>query len=274
MKKLDKKIGCYAKQRRVLILGLLLFLWSPFCMAAEKKVLIYTKNGTAGKGYVHKNIPASVACLKKICKQNQWAYEVSDDPSLFTKEKIGAFDVLVFSNTNNEAFDTEEQKKVFQAYIRGGGGFVGIHSACGSERQWPWFWANLGGKFIRHAKRQSFEIKVIDKEHPSTAHLDDIWQWEDDECYFVDEMNPDIHILLAVDLRTIEDKRKEIYPGRVFGDYFPLAWCHEFDGGRQWYTALGHKIEHYKDNNFIKHLTGGIQWAMQKKTAKKSNGKD
>jgi len=225
-----------------------------------ENVLIYTKNG---KGYVHKNIPASVECLEKICKDNGWTFETTDDAGIFTKEKISKFDVLVFSNTNNETFDTEEQKKVFQEYIGSGGGFVGIHSACGSERSWPWFWANLGGKFVRHPRLQSFEIKVIDKEHPSTAHLGDTWQWED-ECYFMNELNPAMKILLAVDLRTIDDKGKDEYPGRIFGDYFPLAWCQEFDGGRQWYTALGHKDEHYKDENFIKHLTGGIEWAMTK----------
>ncbi|HOK95740.1 MAG TPA: ThuA domain-containing protein, partial [Anaerohalosphaeraceae bacterium] len=81
------------------------------------------------------------------------------------------------------------------------------------------------------------------------------------------KLNPGIHILLAVDLRTIKDDQKDSYPGRVFGDYFPLAWCQEFDGGRQWYTALGHKIEHYSDEHFVRHLTGGIRWAMQKQTA-------
>jgi type 1 glutamine amidotransferase len=240
------------------VTALVILLGSSVCLS--ENVLIYTKNGT---GYVHDNIAASVACLKKICQTNGWAFEVSDDASIFTAEKIKVFDVLVFSNTNNETFDTEEQRKVFQDYIRNGGGFVGIHSACGSERQWPWFWANLGGKFVRHPPLQPFDIKVIDNANPSTQHLPDIWKWED-ECYYMNELNPAIHILIAVDLRTIEDSKKDSYPGRIFGDYFPLAWCQEFDGGRQWYTALGHKIEHYSDKNFIQHLAGGIRWAMQK----------
>lgn len=223
-----------------------------------KKVLIYTKNG---KGYVHDNIAAGVKCLQKICEDNQWACEVTDDASVFTPEQIRAFDVLVFSNTNNETFDTDEQKAVFQEYIRAGGGFVGIHSACGSERAWPWFWANLGGKFVRHPVFQPFDIHVVDKAHPSTGHLPAVWHWED-ECYFMNELNPGMHVLLAVDLRTLEDGDKDKYPDRVYGDYFPLCWCQEFEGGRQWYTALGHDIMHYEDENFIRHLTGGIAWAM------------
>ncbi len=229
-----------------------------------KHVLIYTKNG---KGYVHDNIAASVECLKGICDRNQWTYEVSDDSAIFTPEKLKTFDVLVFTNTNNETVDTDDQKKAFQDYIHAGGGFVGIHSACGSERQWPWFWDNLGGKFVRHPPLQPFDIKVIDPKHVSTRHLGEIWKWED-ECYFMNQLNPDIHVLLTVDLRTIKDEGKTKYPGEVFGNYFPLCWCHEFEGGRQWYTALGHKIDHYQDENFVNHLAGGLRWAMTKPVKK------
>lgn len=244
---------------RFLILTAAALLMSP--LGCAKHVLIYSKNG---QGYVHDNIAASVECLKKICDEKQWTYEATDDAAVFTPEKIKAFDLLVFTNTNNETFDTDSQKDVFKQYIQNGGGFVAIHSACGSERKWPWFWANLGGKFMRHPVFQPFDICVIDRNHPSTAHLPEIWKWED-ECYYMNELNPRIHVLVAADLRTIKDDKKDNYPGRVFGDYFPLAWCQEFDGGRQWYTALGHKIEHYKDELFIKHLAGGMEWAMTKK---------
>jgi uncharacterized protein len=172
--------------------------------------------------------------------------------------------VLVFDNTNNQIFDTEEQKKVFVDYIRHGGGFVGIHSACGSERDWPWFWANLGGKFVRHPQYQPFDVKVIDAKHPSTAFLPAVWKWED-ECYYLNNLNPRIHVLLAADLTTVKDDKMKEYPGDVFGSSFPLCWYQEYDGGRQWYTAMGHNPKHYQDPNFIKHLTGGIRWAMKKK---------
>jgi len=251
-----------------IIIGALLLLTAASCFA-KGHILIYTKNG---KGYVHENIPASVECLKKICNDNGWTYEATNDASVFTEEKIRAFDVLVFSNTNNETFDNEEQKKVFQDYIHKGGGFVGIHSACGSERNWPWFWACLGGKFVRHPKFQKFDIKVIDGKHPSTDFLGEVWKWED-ECYFMNNLNPDIHILLAADLATLTDDKIKEYPGDVFGRYFPLCWCHTFDGGRQWYTALGHDPKNYKDPNFIKHLTGGIRWAMDKAPADNDTAK-
>jgi type 1 glutamine amidotransferase len=253
----------------LLLLACLALTFAGLLQAQDKpNVLIYTHNG---KGYVHDNIPACVASLKSICDSNGWPCEASDEPNIFTPEKIKTFDVLVFANTNNETFYTDAQRQVFQQYIQNGGGFVGIHSACGSERNWPWFWANLGGKFRWHPHQQDFDLKVMDPNHPSTDFLPTTWQWKNDECYFIDHLNDDIHVLLAADLTTIElnkdeEPRMKEYPGASFGDRFPLAWCHEFDGGRQWYTALGHESAHYQDPNFVRHITGGIQWVMDRQS--------
>jgi len=235
---------------------------SPESITSGKKVLIYTRNG---EGYIHENIEASVQALEEICEELNLGVMVSNDSSLFTPENLEQFDGIIFSNTNNEAFTSDGQRKAFQEFIRSGKGFAGIHSACGSERDWPWFWNMLGGKFLRHPPYQPFHIKVIDKNHISTAHLPDPWQWED-ECYYIHHLNPDIHVLLAADLTTIEDEYRDEYPGTIFGDLFPLAWCHSFEGGKQWYTALGHDPEHYQDPLFRDHLKGGIQWILEIKT--------
>lgn len=244
-----------------ILLFLLLGTFIAHGQSTQKRVLIYTHNG---KGYVHENIAASVEALKKLCQENGYAAEATDDPQFFTTANLAKFQCIIFSNTNNEAFTNDAQKKAFVDYIHRGGGFVGIHSASGSERQWPWFWAMIGGKFVRHPKYQPFTIKVIDKNHPSTGFMGDEWKWED-ECYFLNHLNPGIHVLLAADLSTIEDEKKAEYPGETFGNYFPLAWCQEFEGGRQFYTALGHDIKHYKDEMFLTHLLGGIQWTMKEK---------
>ena len=185
---------------------------------AGKKVLIYTKNG---KGFVHKNIPESIRCIESICRQNGWVCQASDDPSIFTTKRIAEFDVLVFSNTNNQTFDTDEQREVFQKFIQNGGGFAAIHSACASERQWPWYWANVGCKFVFHPPFQKFDVKVVDKDHPSTEFLPDIWKWED-ECYIFDHLSLKMNVLLAGDLRTIKFKEGKPHPGKTFVDYVPI----------------------------------------------------
>ena len=176
-------------------------------------------------------------------------------------QNLKNIDCIIFSNTNNEAFYTQSQKDAFQQYMQHGGRFVGIHVASGSERKWDWFAAMLGGRFVRHPKLQKFDIKVIDTTHIATHFLPATWHWED-ECYYLDNLNPDIHILLAADLSTVTDDKIDEYPDKIFGDYVPLAWCHTYDGGRQFYTALGHKKEYYSNPEFLNHILGGIKWVL------------
>jgi len=223
-----------------------------------KKILIYTKNG---EGYVHENIDSSVKALEAICEKEGIITDVSDDPSVFTPENLEQYDALFFSNTNNEGFDTEAQKKAFQEYCRSGKGFAALHSANATERDWAWYRALVGGKFLRHPKYQDFDVVVIDADHPSTMVLPARWTIQD-ECYYSYHLNPDIHVLLAADLTTVEDEKQAEYPGETFGNYFPLCWCHEFEGGRQWYSALGHNPEFYNNDTLRAHLRGGILWIL------------
>lgn len=236
--------------------------------AEEPRVLVYTRNHvTNGKGYVHDNIAASVAMIRQLASTNGFLVDASDSPSVFTPENLKKYRALIFSNSNNEAFENDEQRAAFKQFIQGGGGFVGIHSASGSERQWPYYWQVLGGKFKRHSPLQAFKIEVLDTKHPATAHLGATWQWED-EFYYLDNLNPRMHVLLAGELANLKDKDKAAYPGVVFGELFPLSWCQEFDGGRQFYTALGHKIEYYSKPDFQRHVLGGILWVLDPKKSK------
>ncbi len=246
----------------ILALLMMLFMLTSIYAQSQKHVLIYTKNEQGEGLYIHDNIAASVKSLQNICKENNISSDVSDDPALFTPDNLKQYDAIIFSNSNNKAFESQAQRDAFQQYIQNGGGYMGIHSACASERDWPWFWAMTGGKFVRHPALQKFDLKVIDPEHASTKHLDPVWHWED-ECYFMNHLNPDINVVLAVDLTTLDDDKVDEFPGDIFGSLFPLAWYHTFDGGRQFYTALGHKIEYYSDENFIKHLQGGLMWVLK-----------
>jgi len=222
-------------------------------------VLVYTKNG---EGYVHENIPYSVDAIKKLGEKYGFTVDESDDPAVFTDENLKQYDALIFSNTNNETFHTDGQRQALKTYIRNGGGFVGIHSTSGSERDWPWFSKLVGGNFERHAPRQDFYVDIVDRAHPSSSFLPDRWLIKDDESYYLKELNPGIKVVLAVDLTTVEDDERSVYPGKMFGDSFPVAWYQEFDGGRQWYTTLGHRAEQYSDPIFMRHILGGIQWTI------------
>jgi type 1 glutamine amidotransferase len=218
-------------------------------------VLIYTKNG---KGYVHDNIASAVQAIKEMAAQKGFHADVSDDPSVFTDDNLKKYDALIFTSTNNDVFDNDAQKVALMRYTQAGGGFVGIHSVTGTERKWEWFKRLVGGTFVRHAKFQKFSEIIIDKNNPSTAPLPQRWEGED-ECYYITTINPDLHVLAVHDLNTVNDDKKPV----IYGNAFPSVWCHEFDGGRQWYTALGHSKERYSDPLFRQHILGGIEWVVQ-----------
>ena len=245
----------------LLSLSAALFAGASSSNAAERMVLVYTKNQVAKGLYVHDNIKACSDAIRTLGAENHFSVKVSDDPREFTDVNLKKYQAVVFDNTNNEILDNEEQKAALQRYLRAGGGVVGIHSATGSMRKWPWFWSMIGGRFSRHAKMQTFTVRVKDPDDISTAHLPATFEWTD-EFYYVDNMSDGLHVLLAGDLVKLDDPGKEKYPGKRFGDEFPLAWRHEFEGGRVWYTALGHKPEHYADGKLVKHISGGILWAM------------
>ncbi len=226
----------------------------------QKKVaLVYTKNG---KGYVHDNIADSVAAIRKLGAENGFSVDATDDPGAFTTANLKKYKAIVFSNTNNEAFDTEAQRDAFQRYIQTGGGFVGIHSATGSERAWPWYWQMIGGSFLRHPKLQKIAVSVVDPNHPATRGLPASFDWED-ECYMHQYMNPDIHALLETDETKLDDPGRKQHPAELMAKHLPLAWTLQDEGsGRRFYVALGHKKEYYSNPTMLKLILGGIQWAM------------
>lgn len=249
-------------QRRSLLLLTLVCVVLFSCESGQKRpaknMLIYTKTG---EGYVHKNIANSVKAIREICEREGIQTEVTNDPAKFTPENLEKYDAIFFANTANNVFDSQAQKDAFQAFCRSGKGFGGVHAANTTERDWPWFVQLIGGKFVRHPVYQAFDVLVVDPNHPSTRPLPQRWTIAD-ECYISDQLNPDIQILMVADLTTVSDPLKDEYPGNTFYNSFPLVWCHEFEGGRQWFSALGHDPEFYDDPLFREHIRGGIRWIL------------
>lgn len=234
------------------------------CVAqpTAKRILVYTRNYTPdGKGYVHENIADSVQALRRIGAQHAIVVDVSDDPAVFSPANLSRYDALVFSNSNNEAFATEAQRNAFREYIHHGHGFAAIHSASGSERNWPYFQQVLGGRFSFHPPKQSFTVAVTDPAFPATRLLPSTFQWTD-ECYFLDHLAPDLHVLLTTprDALSLGEKASE---ARKFASALPLAWSHTFDNSRDFYIALGHDSKNYQDPMFAGILEGGLLWVLR-----------
>lgn len=221
------------------------------------KILFYTKNG---QGYVHDNIANSVVAIQSLSKQHGFVVDVSDDPSKFTDANLKQYDALVFSNTNNDVFDTDAQRVAFMRYIQAGGNFVGLHSASGTERKWKWFKGLLGGTFFWHEPGQGFTVNVLDATNPSLTHLPAKWVREKDEFYFIKELGVNLNVLAVNDHTTIQKPGGKALD--TFGTVFPSVWWHEYDGGRAFYTSLGHEKGDYLKEDLQKHILGSIEWAI------------
>jgi type 1 glutamine amidotransferase len=233
--------------------------------AKQPRVLVYTRNYTPdGKGYVHDNIAASVEAIRKMGAESEFAVDASDDPAVFTDENLKRYAGLVFANSNNEAFQNDEQRAAFKRFIEAGGGFVGIHSASGSERSWPYYWAVLGGKFAVHPKMQTFTVNVAEPGFAAVKGLPAQFEWTD-ECYFLDHLSSDIHPLLTSDRTKLADLESVSAKADVasFENPLPLAWYHEFDGGREFYVALGHNKEEYANPILYGIIERGILWSIR-----------
>jgi type 1 glutamine amidotransferase len=224
----------------------------------NSKVLVYTKNG---KGYVHDNIASAVASIKEMGVENHFTVDVSDDPSVFTEANLKNYQFLIFTSTNNDVFDTDKQRVEFRRYIEAGGGFVGVHSVTGTERNWTWFKMMLGETFSWHANFQKFSIKKLDNTHPSMQGVPAIWERED-ECYFGKELYPGIKVLMAHQLSSLNPSQTELIQKNAgsYANYFPAVWYQQFDGGNIWVTALGHSKESYQDPVYKNHLLQGIRF--------------
>jgi type 1 glutamine amidotransferase len=228
-------------------------------------VLVYSKNG---KGYVHENIPSAVNCIQQMGKQYGFKVDTSSDASVMTELNLKKYTLLIFPSTNNDVFDTDQQRLAFRHYIEAGGGFVGIHSVTGTERNWKWFKMMLGGTFSWHAKFQKFNVKMVDPNHPSVKGLPATWSKED-EFYFAKELYPGPKVIMAHDITSLDtgdsaQKANIIKNAGGYAELYPSVWSYDFDGGHTWVTTLGHDKKDYSDPIYMKHILQGIQYVADK----------
>jgi len=222
------------------------------------EVLLYTS-----PDYWH-NLTEPVAILEfqEMAQRNAFGLTWTAVNNRFNDEALEQFDVIVFLQSTTRDLN-EEQLESFKKYIRNGGGFVGIHatSACGREGEW--FKKLIGRTFTDHPEEQTAIMQVVNKNHPSTMHLPDRWLWTDEWYSFSEPLTENQKVLINLDESTYDPNRTWGDDNRftAMGENHPIAWCQEFDGGRSFYTGLGHMPSLFKDPWFLEHIYGGIYWA-------------
>ena len=240
-----------AKDLRVITwIGFLIFLAATACaeeIARPFDILVFTKT----EGYRHASIPDGVAALEELGQQRGFRVAHTEDARQFTADNLARYRAVVFLNTSGDVLDAS-QKTAFERYIQRGGGFVGIHGASNTEYDWPWYGRLVGAYFDRHPKVQPASLSVVDAAHISTRGLPNPWRRRD-EWYDFHSFPDRVRVLITVD--------ESSYEGGAMGDPHPISWYHMYDGGRAWYTAMGHTPESYREPFFLQHLLGGILWA-------------
>ncbi|MDX1736027.1 MAG: ThuA domain-containing protein [Halioglobus sp.] len=212
------------------------------------QVLVFSKT----LGYRHASIGAGRRALQALARDAGYDLHLTEDAGVFNDEALAQFAAVVFLNTTGDVLDAAQQA-AFERYIRAGGGFVGVHSASDTEYDWPWFGELVGARFDGHPEIQPARLRVVDNDHPATRTLPDPWR-RTDEWYNFRDIVPDLNWLITID--------ESSYTGGTNGEAHPMAWYRHFDGGRSFYTAMGHTAASYREDTFLEHLRGGLAWAI------------
>jgi len=210
------------------------------------RVLVFSKTAA----YRHASIPAAVAAIEQLGAEHGYLVDATEDASAFTDANLARYRAVVFLLTTGDVLDAGQQA-AFERFIWAGGGFAGVHSASDTEYGWSWYGQLVGAYFKRHPVPQPAVVHIEDPGHPSTRSLPASWKRTDEWYDFRTNPRGTVHVLATVDEST--------YSGGGMGRDHPIAWCHAFDGGQSWYTAMGHATESYADPSFLSHLEGGIE---------------
>ncbi|GAC1460927.1 MAG: hypothetical protein PVSMB2_22140 [Ktedonobacteraceae bacterium] len=214
-------------------------------------ILVFSKTGA----FRHASISDALVALRRRAVSQHVTIDASEDASVFTDVNLSHYNAVVFLLTTGKILDAS-QKAAFERYIQRGGGYAGVHSASDTEYDWSWYGQLVGAYFDRvhgHSRVVQARVHVLDTTHSSTQMLPAFWVRTDEWYNFAANPRRTVHVLMIVDEKT--------YSGGVMGTDHPIAWYHAFDGGRSWYTAMGHTSESYKEPLFLAHLWGGILYA-------------
>lgn len=213
-------------------------------------VLVFSKT----QAFRHKSIPSGIDFLSEMGNKNNWKMHFSEDSNDFTKTNLSQFDVLVFLNTSGNIF-SEGQKEALKNYFARGKGFVGIHAASDTEKEWDWFTEMIGATFKDHPKVQSATLHVnSESNHPAINGFNKQEVFTDEWYNFIEPVGKHVTVLASLDEKSYEGKKMN-------SDKHPISWHHIYNGSRVFYSGLGHTNEIYKDARYYKHIEGGILWA-------------
>ena len=241
--------------KSLFFLTVIIFLFSCSKKSGKPRVLVFSKT----TGYHHESIADGNVAIQQLGSQNNFDVDTTTDAAMFIEDSLKKYAAVVFLSTTGDVLDYK-QEAAFERFIQAGGGFMGIHAATDCEYDWGWYGRLAGAYFLDHPgindtfpNIQEGVLKVTDTNSLATKHLPASWK-RTDEFYSFKKISKDIKVIMSIDEKS--------YNGGKNGDNHPMAWYHQYDGGRAFYTELGHTKESFSEANYLKHILGGIQYAI------------
>ena len=207
---------------------------------------------TRTAAFRHDAILDAIAAVRRLGETRDLVVDATEDGSFFTDATLARYAAVVFLLTSGDVLGDAQQRS-FERYVRAGGGYAGVHSASDTEYDWEWYGKLVGAYFRNHPAIQKGTVVIDRAAHPATRDLPARWTITDEWYNFRTNPRSSVHVLARLD--------ESSYTGGSMGEDHPWSWCHDFDGGRSWYTAGGHPRAAYEDPAFLEHLMGGIAWA-------------
>ena len=220
----------------------------PVMKEKPARVLVYSKT----RGYRHECIEPGIKAMQAYFAPGKIELTGTEDSTWFTAGRLSGYDAVMFFQTTGDVLNAD-QEKALEQFIRAGKGFIGVHAASDTEYEWPWYAGLVGAQFAAHPDIQNAVVVKRDTAQASCRHLPDRWM-RHDEWYNFRALPTGVNVLLTVDETT--------YQGGTHGAVHPVSWYHAYDGGRAFYTAMGHTVESYEDTLFLRHILEGTKWAI------------
>ena len=227
---------------------------------SPRKLLIFT----LCKGFRHSSIECGAETFEMM-GQKTGAFDtvISDDPTMFSPEKLRAFDAVCFMNTTGELFEEPALKRSLLDFVRSGKGVIGIHAATDCFYEWPEYGELMGAYFDGHpwGAGDTVTVKIDEPSHPLCAPFDGKPFEITDEIYQFKApySREKLRVLLSLDTSKTDMNKAGIH--RDDGD-FAVTWIHPYGKGRVFYCSLGHREDVFWNAAVLKHYLAGIQYAL------------
>jgi type 1 glutamine amidotransferase len=196
--------------------------------------------------------------------------DTTDHPEIFNLDDLSRYDAVVFVSTTDLGHAlNDEQKSALAQWYRQGHGIVALHAAAVHHDTWDWWTRLVGCDFNSDSVRSKARLTVPPEasDHPAVkGQGPEVWVDEEWLCYDRSvSAIPGVKVLLRLDESSYEPVRKKFQGngGKPMGKDHPAAWCREVEGGRFFYSALGHDVRALSTPFGRQHLLGGLAWVTQ-----------